>query len=260
MTNIILRKPTQLVWDDRLPEADKATIDGLNASLLRLDAMRAIEINISGPFACSKIAWKLATYQHALLHRVIALIDGTALAWNARSTLSAMLSARAFMETLAVFAELESQVTQFLAKEDLAKEDLGALDAHAQRGTFASRDEELIKEFPEIKATNILTFVDKFDKDAEGFRGHYDRLSEHCHPNSLGHHFMFSAFDRSEGSTRYSDECEPARNAHMIIAALIPLPLVESMTTRLTDLIFKVAELHHRIAPVGGPEGKPDLS
>jgi hypothetical protein len=247
MIDVILREPTRLVWDDRLPEADKATVDRLNASLVRLNEMRATEINISGPFARSKIAWKLATYQHALLHRIIALVDGTALAWNARSTLSAMLSVRAFMETLAVFAELERQVAASLAKDDL-----GRLDALAQQGAFASRDEEWIKEFPETKATNILTFIDKFDKRAEGFRGHYDRLSERCHPNSLGHNFMFSTLDRTEGSTRYSDEREPARNAHMIIAALIPLMLIESMTTRLTDLIFEVAELQHRVAPVGG--------
>jgi len=107
----------------------------------------------------------------------------------------------------------------------------------------------------EDEGHHVLTFIDKFDKRAEGFRGHYDMRSERCHPNSLGHYFMFSAFDRSEGSTLYSDEREPARNPHMIIAALIPLPLVESMTTRMTDLVFKVADLQHRIAPVGGKPG-----
>jgi len=147
MTDVLLRAPTTLIWDDRLPDGDKPTIDELNASLLRLNEMRATEINISGPFARSKIAWKLATYQHGLLHWIIALVDGTALAWNARSTLSALLSVRAFMETLAVFAELERQVAGLLAEEDL-----GGLDALAQQGMFASRDEEWIKEFPKTKA------------------------------------------------------------------------------------------------------------
>jgi hypothetical protein len=84
----------------------------------------------------------------------------------------------AFMETLAVFADLEKRTAALLAKEDL-----GTLDALAQQGIFASRDEEWVKEFPATKATNILTFIDRFDKIAEGFRGHYDRLSERCHPN-----------------------------------------------------------------------------
>jgi len=38
----------------------------------------------------------------------------------------------------------------------------------------------------------------------------------------------------------------------MIIGALIPLPLVESMTRQLGELLLKVADLQHRIAPVGG--------
>jgi hypothetical protein len=92
MTN--LKEPTHLVWDDRLPEADKKLVGDLNASLDRLNGLRAVEINVSGKFSRSKIAWKLATYQHVLLHWSVALMDGTAIAWNSRSTLSCMLSAR----------------------------------------------------------------------------------------------------------------------------------------------------------------------
>jgi hypothetical protein len=54
--------------------------------------LRPVEINVSGKFARSKIAWKLATYQHVLLHRLVANMDGAAVACNNRCTLSAMLS------------------------------------------------------------------------------------------------------------------------------------------------------------------------
>ena len=204
---------------------------------------------MTGHFACSKIAWKLASYQHVLLHRIVALMDGAAVAWNSHCTLSAILSARAFMETLAVMAELESRVARLLAAEDL-----GGLDGVAQRGIFASRDAEWTKEFPET-AVNVQTYIDKFDKVAEGFRGHYDILSERCHPNSLGHNFMFSKLDRSSGSIVFCDEREPARNGQMLLAAVAPLPLVVSISARLDELIEKVAAFQQRVAPVGGPEG-----
>jgi hypothetical protein len=55
----------------------------------------------------------------------------------------------------------------------------------AQNGIFASRDPEWVKENPDTQAINVVTYIDQFDKRAEGFRGHYDRLSERCHPNSL---------------------------------------------------------------------------
>src|SRR5258708_14050154 len=135
-----------------------------------------------------------------------------------------MLSARVFMETFAVMAELERMVTCLLKEGDL-----GRLDALAQNGIFASRDPDWIKDNPETAAVSVLTYIDKFDKRAEGFRGHYDMLSERCHPNSLGHNFMFSKLDRNDGTVRFCDEREPARNGRMIFAALAPLPLPESV-------------------------------
>jgi hypothetical protein len=242
-----LKEPTHLIWDDRLTEADKRLIGDLNMSLDRLSGLRALEITVSGKFARSKIAWKLASYQHVLLHRLVALMDGAAVAWNSRCILSAMLSARALMETFAVMAEFERRVTRLLIEEDL-----GGLDALAQNGIFASRDEEWIKENPETAAISVLTYIDKFDKRAEGFRGHYDMLSERCHPNSLGHNFMFSTLDRTDRTVRFCDEREPERNGQMILAGLAPLPLVGSIMMRLDELIERVSDLHHRAAPVGG--------
>ena len=158
-----------------------------------------------------------------------------------------MLSARALMETLAVMAEFERKVAHFLKEQDL-----GGLDAVAQNGLFASRNPELTKENPEIQAINAVTYIDKFDKRFKGFRGHYDRLSERCHPNSLGHNFMFSKTDTSDGTVRFFDERNPQRNREMILAALILLPLAERISSHLDELIQKVSDLHHSVAPMGG--------
>jgi hypothetical protein len=239
-----------LKWDERLPESDKAQVSELNESLDRLDAGRAVEINASGPFLRSKIAWKLAVYQHVLLHRVVALMDGAALAWNNHCTLSAILSARALMETIAVIGHFEDSIRELFGREDL-----GALDAYVQGRTFASRDPKWIEEYPESKAMNAMTYVEKFDKRVPGFKGHYDILSERCHPNSLGHNFMFSKLDHSDASVRFYDEREPDRNGQMILAALAPLPLVESMMARLADLILQISDLHHRKHPIVGGSG-----
>jgi hypothetical protein len=245
-----LKEPNYFVLDDRLAESDVKLVIDLNTSLERLSGLRAIEITVSGKFARSKIAWKLATYQHVLLHRLVALADGAASAWNNRCTLSAILSARALMETFAVMTEVDRRVERLLKDEDL-----DGLDWLAQNGIFASRDQQMIKDNPEIAAVSVLTYIDKTDKIAEGFRGHYDTLSERCHPNAPGHSFMFSRVDRTDGTVRFCDEREPVRNAQMILAALAPLPLVESISARLDGLIEQVSDLHHRIAPVGGQAG-----
>jgi len=242
-----LKEPTHLVSDDGLPETDKKLVHDLNGSLDRLSGMRALEINASGKFLRSKIAWKLAVYQHVLLHRIVALMDGVAVAWNNECTLSAMLSGRAFMETLAVMAEFEQQVGRLLKEQNL-----GGLDVLAQSGVFASRNPKLIKENPGTQAKKVGKYIDDFDRRFEGFRGHYNALSERCHPNSLGHNFMFSKLDTSDGTVRFYDEREPHRNRKMLLAALVLLPLVESISARLDVLIDKVSDLHHSVAPISG--------
>ena len=145
-----LKEPTYLVWDDSLTATDENLVGDLNASLSRLSGLRAVEINVSGKFLGSKIAWKLATYQHALLHRLVALMDGAAVAWNDRCTLSCLLSARALMETFAVMAEFERRVARLLKEEDL-----GGPDALAQNGIFASGDPAWIKDNPETAAVSV---------------------------------------------------------------------------------------------------------
>lgn len=247
-----LKEPTHFALDDRLSEEDAQFLVNVNASLDRLSGLRELEIHVSGKFARSRVAWKLAIYQHVLLHRLVALTDGAAVAWNARCTLSAMLSVRALMETLAVMAEFERKVTRLLEDENI-----GGLDALAQNGIFASRDAEITKNNPEIKTVNVLTYINKFDETIAGFRDHYDRLSERCHPNSLGHNFMFAELNHSDGTVRFYDERERERNTQMILAALAPLRLAESISASLDHLIERVSDLHHRIAPVGGAKGKP---
>lgn len=242
----VLKAPTELQWDDRLPVKERAAFATWNACIARLNEERAVEVNISGPFLKSKIAWKLATYQHALLHRVVALADGVAVNWNGRSVLGAMLCARALMETIAVLSFVERS-----AAARYEQEDLGDLDALGQNGTFATRDEALLKEFPESTATNILTYVRRFDeKVLPGFSEHYDRLSERCHPNAPGHYFMFAKLNRDEGRTSYSDHAAPQRHAGLILAALAVIPLVESMNARMNASVMKVADLQNRLAPV----------
>jgi hypothetical protein len=162
-----------------------------------------------------------------------------------------MLSARALMETLAVMVTLERRVDRFLKEESL-----GALDELAQRGIFASRDKTFIENSPETEARNVLLYVDKLDKRVPGFRNHYDRLSERCHPNALGHNFMFAELDRSDGTVRFCDEREPVQNARIILAALAPLTLLRSTLAQLDTLIEAVSELQHRLAPVGSASEK----
>ena len=238
-----MQSPTPFVWDDRLPEEDRETIKKLNAAVQSLEGQRAVEINVAGPFARSKVAWKLAAYQHALLHRIVALLDGTALSFNHRNTLVAVLAARAFMETFAVFAEFETQAKALLIGEDIA--DWTTL---AQNGLFATRDGEFLEAYPGAKAINVLGYIDKFDRKAEGFGVTTIDLANSAIPTRRAMLTYFGTGPRRRSIFRGG--LDSARHAHMIIAAIVAVHLVEPMMTRLDDTIVAVADYHHKIAPI----------
>ena len=93
--------------------------------------------------------------------------------------------------------------------------------------------------------------MDEVDRTLPGFRKHYDILSERCHPNSLGHNFMFSTLDHTDGTVRFTEERYQSHNAQLILAGLVPILLVELVFVRLDELIGQIAELHHRKSPRG---------
>jgi hypothetical protein len=240
----MLKDPTLLVWDTRLEEKDRSKINEINETLDRLAIWRVVQINRAGHFDRSKLAWKVGVYQQVLLHRIVSLADGAAVAWNSRTTLSAFLCTRALVETIALLYHLRQAVDKFLTDELV-----GDLNAVAEHGLYSSRNPEWVSEFPNLKAKSVLTFIDKLDKYLPGVRGHYDRLSERCHPNSLGHNYMFSKLDRSIGSVAFYDEREPAGNAVSIFAGLRLLKLADSIIPQMTEDLVKVADIHHRISP-----------
>ena len=124
------------------------------------------------------------------------LASGCALNWNNGNTLCSILAARAMVETAALFMEFETRLDDLLRCSDI-----DGIDALINNRTFASKDEEFLETWPDNRATNILTFIDKIDKATlPRMREHYDWLSERCHPNSFGHFLFFGDLDTKTGA------------------------------------------------------------
>jgi hypothetical protein len=80
-------------------------------------------------------------------------------------------------------------------------------------------------------------------------RTNYDNLSERCHPNSAGHHQMYSATEKPSGRVTFSE----TKNLPMALTYIrAPLGLVflfERSMERLTEATIQIAELQHRLHP-----------
>ena len=103
------------------------------------------------------------------------------------------------METFASYYEFSKQLSDLVPVDDFE-----AIDNLTTKYLFGTRDEELLKEFPDLRARQILNSIDMVDKHViSGFRDHYETLSEFCHPNSFGHRGLFSSRDRQTGITNF---------------------------------------------------------
>jgi hypothetical protein len=236
---ITLISPTSIDPDD----ADD--LASINSSLLALSLKRKTTIAIlDDPLKKSKIAWKIAYLTNALLYRFVALADGTAGAWNSGNMLSAILNARAMIETVAIFYDFAERLATFASKSDFS-----GMDALSMNRLFGTRDEDLLKDDPDLKAFQVLNAIDDVDKNlVPHFRSHYDRLSERCHPNSLGHRAMFSKLDQGTGVALFSDKFGHEYFAP-IKCALGASDIFHYVLHKVELLIPTVAKAHDEISP-----------
>jgi hypothetical protein len=217
-----------------------------NSVLRRLERRRATRIEVKGYLAASKIAWKAAVLQQALTYRTIELAAGCAKMWNLGNVLCSILAARALLETISVTLDFEAKLQDHCKAKNFEEMD-NLITTH----TFATRDESLLAENPELEAKNVLTYIDRLEKTVPGIRKHYLSLSEWCHPNSYGHYFTFGSLNRDTGTVSFSKLKLHGKDLlNHILAVYLMVGLTESAVSRLDDLILKISNDHPAAFPV----------
>jgi hypothetical protein len=230
--------------DSILDVKQRADVASINGALIRLAGLRLDKINLlDEPYRKSKVAWKIAMFSNSVTYRFCSLADGTAIAWNADNMLGTVLCSRALTETVALLWEFADR---FLKLAEV--EDFGAVDTLATAYLFGTRDEELLKDNPELHARQILKAIDHVDRVITGFRSHYDRLSEFCHPNSWGHRGLFSDLDHKTGMARFGQRNRD-RFIVPVICALGTADLFASNLEKINQAVVVFAEAHHRSFP-----------
>jgi hypothetical protein len=138
---------------------DWGRIRQYNRTLMRLAKRRVGRVEAKGLYEFSKIAWQIAILQQALLYRIVALATATAKNWNYGNVLGSVLAARALLETIALMHSIVPKLVEFHEKGQHKE-----LHDYTVNATFATRDEELRREAPELVATNIKTHIARLAK------------------------------------------------------------------------------------------------
>jgi hypothetical protein len=112
-----------------------------NACLLRLMQRRKQQLAAEGGDESSLVAWKMATFQQDILHRVVMLGQGASNGWNDCNLLSSVLCARALLETV---ANMNHIVTELTANR--TKMELEAVSDLLDKQLFATRNKDWLKD------------------------------------------------------------------------------------------------------------------
>jgi hypothetical protein len=133
----------------------------------------------------SKLPFKALSVRELLIHRVSPLATAAVEHFERNQNLPAIVLTRAVVETVAVLYSLHQRLKRFLDDENSSE-----LDVFLMRCLLGSRNQSQNHAgLPE--AINVLTLVDRVEKEFPGFRSMYDDLCEFTHPNWAGTHGSF---------------------------------------------------------------------
>jgi hypothetical protein len=124
----------------------------------------------------SKLPYKATSFRELLIHRISDIADVAIDLYETNHLIPAFIVTRALFETTAMMYWLYQKSREFLEN---ANED--AYDEFLMKGMLGSKDGTT-----RLESYNVLTAVDRLDKNFKGLRQMYDTLCEFTHPNWSG--------------------------------------------------------------------------
>ena len=124
----------------------------------------------------SKLPYKACSFREVLIHRVSDFADVAVELFVAERLVPAFVMARAVVETTAMMYWLHEKANDFLENKDEE-----AFDEFLMKGMLGSKDGTTTQ-----VSYNVLTAIDRLNKEFDGMSGMYDKLCEFTHPNWSG--------------------------------------------------------------------------
>ncbi len=178
--------------------AEWANVQLVNEDMDVLGYLKTNHIPFTGQKDAPKTHWQIELYSECALHRIVLLARGCVEAWNSSNVLVAFLSARSLVETVVCLWDFSEQIIRMTAEQNLID-----LRKFVQHKMFASKEFKTGAE--ELQVVNVLTLVNKFEREIPGIRTYYDDLSEYCHPNYFGLYGMFSTVNLDQLTANISE-------------------------------------------------------
>lgn len=179
------------------PTEEKEQIAWVEELLRIIKAERQTQINYQDEITSDISPNVVPINKMLLLIRAIHCIRGCELASDALSAfrsghrVSAVLLARALLESAAMISESLTRVET--AEKSGSASEIESTQQNLNKYIFGSRDDT-----SPVKAINILTVINRVDKDFPDLLKMYDNLSEYAHPNWRGGQGAYGTFNRDD--------------------------------------------------------------
>jgi hypothetical protein len=215
--------------DPTMSEETDALIGEIRDLLERVESSLPHRVDAGAVSVLAKIPFKVLVFREMLIWRLAELGRTALQCFESDRIASAITLTRATVETSAALWFLCARVEAALKSGEI-----GDIDQCVMRLMFGNRVE------PEMeKAINVLSFVDKVDRDVPGFRKNYERLSEFAHPNWAGTALLFSRPDPPNLGTDFGTQLRPDEGTRDvgIYSLTAALEFFESRYNHLSDIM-----------------------
>ena len=174
----------------------------------------------------SKIPFKIFSLKELLMHRMTALAESALELYESNRRVPSYLIVRATQETAAAVYNLRQKCSVYLDDKDL-----DALDDYLMKGLAGGRDVTA-----RVAAINVMTLVDKVDREYPGYREMYDLLCEYAHPNFYGVLDAFGKVNAEQLWVELGDEIQKPPPAFGLAPLLGALSIFEESYNEVANL------------------------
>lgn len=216
--------------EDPREETAETLLAEADARLHLLEAGRPKSLDGFALSSVSKLPFKALRYRESLLWRIVQVGRSAFESFANNKLASAILLTRATVETSAALWYLRAKLETAVESKTL-----GNIDDDLTRLSMGSKtDTDILP-----AAINVLNFVDRVEKDIDGFRHQYDRLSEFAHPNWAGTILLFSKVDESKAVANFGENIRGGDSVRITGAVnlSVSLAMFETSYNSITDLM-----------------------
>jgi len=177
----------------------------------------------------SKIPYKVFDARASLMWRSYELGKNAFQLLSTNNIASGVLLTRAYIETLSMSYYLHEKINNLIKNENVSE-----FDDVLMNILLGSRNKTT-----KCISVNTLTTINRMDKVFNGFKTHYDLLSEYAHPNYSGTHGLFAKINYEEFYTDYDNNI---KNDKILFVSLKTIYISIVMMIDISTEIYNLSE------------------